>query len=84
MWSLKGHQPEISTYGGRKRQHLIGTVEPLEGNLHVAFSEMLKALQFQNYLRVTYQVSGTQEAHYGLGQRSSASFKRIKTVFRCK
>ncbi len=50
MWSLKGHQPEISTYGGRKRQHLIGTVEPLEGNLHVAFSEMLKALQFQHYL----------------------------------
>jgi len=50
MWSLKGHQPEISTYGGRKRQHLVGTVEPLEGNLHVAFSEMLKALQFQHYL----------------------------------
>lgn len=50
MWSLKGHQPEIFTYGGRKRQHLIGAVEPLEGNLHVAFSEMLKASQFQHYL----------------------------------
>ncbi len=50
MWSLKGHQPEIYTYGGRKRQHLIGTVEPLEGNLHVAFSETLKAPQFQDYL----------------------------------
>ena len=50
MWSLKGQQPEISTYGGRKRQHLIGTVEPFEGNLHVAFSEMLKATQFQHYL----------------------------------
>ncbi len=50
MWSLKGQQPEISTYGGRKRQHLIGAVEPLEGNLHVAFSEMLKASQFQHYL----------------------------------
>lgn len=50
MWCLKGHQPEIYTYGGRKRQHLIGTVEPLEGNLHVAFSETLKAPQFQHYL----------------------------------
>ncbi|KKK43970.1 MAG: hypothetical protein Lokiarch_22500 [Candidatus Lokiarchaeum sp. GC14_75] len=50
MWWLKGHQPEIYTYGGRKRQHLIGTVEPLEGNLHVAFSETLKAPQFQHYL----------------------------------
>jgi len=50
MWSLKGHQPEIYTYGGRKRQHLVGTVEPLEGNLHVAFSDTLKAPQFQHYL----------------------------------
>lgn len=50
MWSLKSHQPEIYTYGGRKRQHLVGTVEPLEGNLHVAFSETLKASQFQHYL----------------------------------
>lgn len=50
MWCLKGHQPEIYTYGGRKRQHLIETVESLEGNLHVAFSETLKAPQFQHYL----------------------------------
>ena len=50
MWSLKGKQPEIYTYGGWVRQHLIGTVEPLEGNLHVAFSDSLKAPQFQHYL----------------------------------
>jgi len=50
MWSLKGHQPEILTYGGRKRQHLIGAVEPLAGRVHVAFSETLKAKQFQHFL----------------------------------
>jgi len=50
MWSLKAHQPEIYTYGGRKRQQLVGVVEPLEGNLHVAFSNMLKATQFQHFL----------------------------------
>ncbi len=50
MWSLKGHQPEINTYGGRLRLHLIGAVEPLEGDLHIAFSEMLRAPQFQHYL----------------------------------
>ena len=46
MWSLKGHQPEILTYGGRKRQHLIGAVEPLAGRVHVAFSETMKAKLF--------------------------------------
>ena len=50
MWSLKGQQPEILTYGGRKRQHLIGTVDPLAGRVHVAFSETLKADQFQHFL----------------------------------
>ena len=50
MWSLKGHQPEIYTYGGRKRQHLVGAVDPIEGDLHVAFSDTLKAQQFQHYL----------------------------------
>lgn len=50
MWSLKGHQPEIYTYSGRKRQHLVGAVDPIEGDLHVAFSDTLKAQQFQHYL----------------------------------
>ena len=50
MWSLKGQQPEILTYGGRQRQHLVGAVEPLIGKIHVAFSETLKARQFQHFL----------------------------------
>ncbi|MHA1395871.1 MAG: IS630 family transposase, partial [Promethearchaeota archaeon] len=36
--------------GGRKRQHLIGTVDPLDGRVTVAFSEGLKSVQFQQYL----------------------------------
>jgi len=50
MWSLKGQQPEILTYGGRKRQHLIGVVEPLAGKIHVALSDTLKASHFQHFL----------------------------------
>jgi len=50
MWSLKGQQPEVFTYGGRLRQHLIGAVVPLEGKVHVAFSDTLKAQQFQHFL----------------------------------
>jgi transposase len=50
MWALKGHQPEILTYGGRKRQHLIGAVEPLAGRVHIAFSEAMKAKQFEHFL----------------------------------
>ena len=50
MWSLKGQQPEILTYGGRKRQHLIGAVDPQAGNVHMAFSETMKAKQFQHFL----------------------------------
>ncbi len=50
MWSLKGQQPEILTYGGRQRQHLIGAVEPLAGKVHVALSDTLKATHFQHFL----------------------------------
>ena len=50
MWSLKGYQPEVFTYGGRLRQHLIGAVDPIEGKVHVAFSDTLKADQFQHFL----------------------------------
>jgi len=50
MWSLKGQQPEVFTYGGRLRQQLIGAVDPLEGKVHVAFSDTLKAQQFQLFL----------------------------------
>ncbi len=50
MWSLKGQQPEVSMYGGRQRQHLIGAVDPLEGKVHVAFSDTLKAQQFRHFL----------------------------------
>lgn len=50
MWSLKGQQPEVSTYGGRQRQQLISAVDPLEGKVHVAFSDTLKAQQFQHFL----------------------------------
>ena len=50
MWSLKGQQPEIFTNGGRLRQHLVGAVAPLEGKVHVAFSDTLKATQFQHFL----------------------------------
>ena len=49
-WSLKGQQPEIYTYGGRKRQDLVGAVDPDKGELHLAFSDTLKAPQFQYYL----------------------------------
>ncbi len=50
MWSLKGQQPEILTYGGRQRQTLIGAVEPLAGKVHVAFSDALKGFHFQHFL----------------------------------
>ncbi len=50
MWSLKGQQPKILTYGGRKRQHLIGAVEFLAGKVHVALSDTLKASHFQHFL----------------------------------
>ncbi len=50
MWSLKGQQPEILTYGGRQRQQLVGAVEPLFGRVHVAFSDTLKSEQFQHFL----------------------------------
>ena len=50
MWSLKGLQPEIYTYSGRKRQHLVGAVDPNKGDLHMAFSDTLKTPQFQHYL----------------------------------
>ena len=49
-WSLKGQQPRVSTYGGRKRQHLVGAVDPISGCVHIAFSESLKAEQFQHFL----------------------------------
>lgn len=61
IWSLKGHQPEILTYGGRKRQHLIGAVDPLVGRVHVAYSDTLKAEQFQHFLEgllARYQNAG--------------------------
>jgi len=44
MWSLKGYQPEVYTYGSRLRQHLIGAVDPIEGNTHIAFSDGLKTI----------------------------------------
>lgn len=50
MWSLKGQQPEISTYGGRKRQHLVGAVDPDRGKVYVALSKTLRATQFQHFL----------------------------------
>ena len=50
MWSLKGHQPEISSHGGQKRQHLIGAVDPFNGQVHIAMSERLKADQFIHFL----------------------------------
>jgi len=50
MWSLKGRQPKIYTYGGRKRQPLIGAVDPIGGNLHVALTDGLKTEQFQHFL----------------------------------
>jgi len=50
MWSLKGFQPEIKTYGGKKRQSLIGAVDPDEGIVHVAFADNLRSLAFQHFL----------------------------------
>ena len=49
-WGLKGHQPEIFTLGGRKGQHLIGTVEPFTGRVYGNFIDTLKAPQFQEFL----------------------------------
>jgi len=51
MWSLKGEQPKIYTHGGRKRQPLIGAVDPIGGNLHVALADGLKTEQFQHFLK---------------------------------
>ena len=48
--SLVSAKSQESTYGGRLRQHLIGVVDPLEGKVHVAFSDTFKAQQFQNFL----------------------------------
>jgi hypothetical protein len=50
MWALKGQKPEINTYGGRSRQHLIRAVDPGSGKVHVVFSKTLKAGQFQHFL----------------------------------
>ena len=50
MWSLKGHQLVIYTYGGWKHQHLVGAVDLVEGDSHMALSDALKAPQFQHYL----------------------------------
>jgi len=50
MWSLKGQQPKIYTHGGRKRQTLIGAVDPIGGDLHVALTDELKTEQFQHFL----------------------------------
>lgn len=93
MWALKGQQPEIPTYGGRKRQHLIGAVEPLQGNIHIAFSEGLKALQFQEFLEgllTTYQGAGklilvldNARAHHSkaLDEFLTAHRDRLELVF---
>lgn len=50
MWSLKGHQPEISSYGGRKRQHLVGAVDPFGGEVRAGLSDSLKAEQLIHFL----------------------------------
>lgn len=50
MWSLKRYQPEVYTYGGRLRQHLVGAVDPIGGNTHIAFSDGLKTTHFQHFL----------------------------------
>jgi putative transposase len=50
MWALKGQQPEVPTYGGRKRQHLVGAVDPRNGKVYVALSKTLRASQFQHFL----------------------------------
>jgi len=47
---LKGQQPEVFTHGGRKRQPLIGAVDPIGGKVHVALAGGLKAVQFQHFL----------------------------------
>ena len=50
MWSLNGQQPKIYTHDGRKRQPLIGAVDPIGSNLHVSLTDGLKAEQFQHFL----------------------------------
>ena len=49
-WSLKGQQPKVLSPGGRKRQPIIGAVDPFNGLLHVGLSDSLKAEQFQHFL----------------------------------
>lgn len=49
-WAVKGHQPEVLTLGGRKRQHLIGALDPQKGRVYVEFIDTLKAPQFQEFL----------------------------------
>ncbi|MHA1326897.1 MAG: IS630 family transposase [Promethearchaeota archaeon] len=50
MWSLRGEQPKVFTHSGRKCQPLIGAVDPIEGRIHVALADKLKAVQFQHFL----------------------------------
>ena len=61
MWSLKGHQPEISSYGGRKRQHIIGVVDPFGGDLCVGLSESLKADQLILFLELLIRHYASKE-----------------------
>lgn len=55
-WALKGNQPEILTLGGRKRQPIIGVVDPIKGTVHKEFINTLKALQFQKFLEEIIKV----------------------------
>jgi len=40
----------VPTEGGRKKQDLIGVVAPLEGTIHIEFTEGLSSYQFQDFL----------------------------------
>lgn len=61
MWSLKGHQPEISSYGGRKRQHIVGVVDPFGGDLCVGLSDSLKADKLIHFLEILIRYYGSKE-----------------------
>jgi transposase len=61
MWSLKGHQPEISSYGGRKRQHLVGAVDPFGGDICIGLSYSLKAEQLIHFLALLLRYYASKE-----------------------
>jgi putative transposase len=51
MWALKGHTPTINSPGGRKKQSIIGVVEPSTGVVTSGLIPTLNATVFLAFLK---------------------------------